>query len=226
MSAAARGLAVLEHLAGSAAPVTNQELADALGIPKSTLSDLMAELRALGYVQLVRQRYVPGPAMMALGYRTTQKLGTLGGIRPSLERLASATGETVVYAVEVGGDTQTPGQVLLVDQVVSPNPIRYVAPVGHPRPMDQTAAGRVMLAFSNRVTPGGTPEAELERVRRQGFAVNAAPSGATSIAGPVRDRRGELAGAISVSGPADRMTDAEQRIWPALRETLESLHGR
>jgi IclR family acetate operon transcriptional repressor len=223
MSAAERALAVLEHLAMSPAPVTNQELAKALQIPKSTLSDLMGELRSLGYVQLVRQRYVPGPAMMSLGYRTTQRLGTLGGIGPSLDRLAAETGETVVYAVEVGGDADTPGLVLLVDQVVSPNPIRYVAPVGQPRPMDQTAAGRVLLAFSGRSTGNGPLDAELERVRGQGFAVNASASGATSIAAPVRDRRGDIAGAISVTGPADRMTDAEQRIWPVLRETVESL---
>jgi IclR family acetate operon transcriptional repressor len=224
MSAAARALAVLEQLAGSPAPVTNQELAEQLRIPKSTLSDLMAELRSLGYVQLVRQRYVPGPAMMSLGYRTTQRLGTLGGIRPSLEGLAAETGETVVYAVEIGGDDETPGQVLLVDQVVSPNPIRYVAPVGHPRPIDQSAAGRVLLAFSGRTVGDGSLDAELERVRGQGYAVNASSSGATSIAAPVM-RRGELAGAISVTGPTDRMGDAAERIWPSLRAAVESLHG-
>jgi IclR family transcriptional regulator, acetate operon repressor len=221
VSAAARALAVLEFLAMSPASVTSQEIAEALDIPKSTLSDLMGELRSLGYAQLVRRRYVPGPAMMSLGYRTTQRLGTLGGIGPWLDRLATATGETVVYAVEVGGDEDTPGMVLLVDQVVSPNPIRYVAPVGHPRPMDQTAAGQVLLAFSGRTA--GPMHAKLEQVRRQGYAVNTAASGATSIAAPVRDHYGNLAGAISVTGPTNRMMDAAQRIWPVLRETVESL---
>jgi IclR family acetate operon transcriptional repressor len=228
MSAAGRALAVLEHLATSAHPASNQELATALQIPKSTLSDLLGELRALGYVELVRQRYVPGPAMMSLGYRTTQRLGTAGGIGPSLERLAAGTGETVVYAVEVGGDADTPGQILIVDQVVSPNPIRYVAPVGIPRPLHQTAAGRVLLAFTDRspTVDGRSLEDELAQIRGRGYAVNEASSGATSIAAPVRDRDGHVTGAISVTGPSARMQDAEERIWPALRDTVESLHAR
>jgi DNA-binding IclR family transcriptional regulator len=225
MSAATRALAVLEHLAGSSQPVANQELAQALGIPRSTLSDLMAELRSLGYAQLVGGRYVSGPALLSLGYRATQRLGTLGGIAPTLERLAATTGETALYAVEVGGEANGEGQVLIVDQVVSPNPIRYVAPLGEPRPLEQTAAGRTLLAFSGRGVDGELA-AELERVRAQGYAVNAASSGATSIAAPVFDRTDTLVGAISVSGPSDRMGDAATRIWPVLRDAVESLHRR
>jgi DNA-binding IclR family transcriptional regulator len=225
VSAAARALRVLDYLARTEHPVTNQQLMAALEIPRSTLSDLMAELRSLGYVHQVAGRYVPGTALTLLGYRVTRRIGTPGEIERSLAHLAQTTGETAIYCVEIGGDEHEPGQVLIVEQVASPNPIRYVAPTGQPRSMTETASGRVLLAFSQRDLDGDQSLAEeLERVRRQGYAVNVASSGATSIATPVRDPDGRVIAALAVTGPSERMTDAAQRIWPALRAVAESLH--
>src|SRR5690348_7458069 len=97
MSAAGRALRVLEYLAATAQPVSNQELGSALGIPRSTLSDLLAELRALGYVHQVGGGHVPGTALTLLGYRMTRRLGTPGEIQRSLAQLAQSTGETAIY---------------------------------------------------------------------------------------------------------------------------------
>jgi DNA-binding IclR family transcriptional regulator len=225
VSAAGRGLRVLEYLAAMPQPVTNQELAKALDIPRSTLSDLLAELRSLGYVQQVAGRYVPGVSMTLLGYRISRRLGTPGAIERSLEELAQSTGETALYCVEIGGDEDRIGQVLIVEQVASPNPIRYVAPTGQPRSMPATASGRVLLAFSARDGGGDAAlVAELARVRRRGYAINVADSGATSIAAPVHDRHDRLIAALAVTGPSGRMTDAAKRIWPTLRAAAESLH--
>lgn len=224
MSAAGRGLRVLEYIASTPQPVTNQELINALEIPRSTLSDLMAELRALGYVQQVGGRYAPGVAMTLLGYHISRRLGTPGAIEDTLEGLAERTGETALYCVEIGGDEERIGQVLIVEQVASPNPIRYVAPTGQPRSMTATASGRVLLAFSAR-EGDGDPDlvAELQRVRRRGYAINVADSGATSIATPVHDRHDRLIAALAITGPSGRMTDAAKRIWPPLRDAAAAL---
>jgi DNA-binding IclR family transcriptional regulator len=205
--------------------VSSQELSAALQIPRSTLSDLMGELRSLGYVSQIGGRHVPGTALTLLGYRVTRRLGTPGAVERSLEQLARQTGETAIYCVEIGGDADRPGQVLIVEQVASPNPIRYVAPTGEPRSMTETASGRILLAFSSREVDGdGTLADELARVRRDGYAVNVASSGATSIAVPVHDAEGEVIAALAVTGPSDRMTDASVRILPTLRAVAESLN--
>lgn len=224
MSAAARALRVLEHLVVTATPVSNQELARTLDIPRSTLSDLMGELRALGYVQQMGGHYVPGVALTLLGSRISQRLGAPPTIAHTLRVLAERTGETAIYAVEIGRDGERFGEVLIVEQVPSPNPIRYVASTSHTRSMRDTAAGRTILAFSGR---DGHAEpalaSELAHIRRHGYAVNVAESGATSIAIPARDAQGRLVGAMSVTGPSDRMHDAATRIWPILRETAASM---
>ena len=113
MSAARRSLLILEHLAATPHPVTNQELARTLDIPRSTLSDLLAELRSLGYVEQVGRRYAPGVAFTLLAYRMSRRLGTPPVIYETLQRLAIDTGETALYCVEIGGDTERAGKVPL-----------------------------------------------------------------------------------------------------------------
>lgn len=216
---------MLDHLAGASGPVSNRELAAATGIPRSTLSDLMAELRALGYIEQVAGGYAPGVALTLLGYKVSQRLGVPETLHQTLEQLARSTGETALYSVEIGVGGQEGGRVLIVDQVASPNPIRYVAQPLPPRLMTETASGRVLLAFSGRQVEGGSRLAgELALAREQGYYINVARSGATSIAAPVFDAQGRLVGALTVSGPSPRMTDAESRIWPTLRAAASSLH--
>jgi IclR family KDG regulon transcriptional repressor len=224
MSAAGRALRLLEYLSAVSEGVSTQEMATALAIPRSTLYDLIAELRSLGYVQQTAGGYEPGVAMTLLGHRISLRLGTPAAIQPTLERLAQATGETALYCVEIGGDAAVPGQVLIVEQVASPNPIRYVAPTGSPRSLTQTASGRVLLTFSGR-DDADDPRLrdQLAGIRDDGYSINVADSGATSIAAPVFGTDGTAVAALAVTGPSQRMTDAAQRIWPTLRAAAESL---
>ena len=85
----------------------------------------------------------------------------------------------------------------------------------------------MLLAFSNR--DGGDVEplaSEIVLAREQGYFVNVAVSGATSIAAPVFDAREQLVGVLAVTGPSDRMSDAAIRILPQLQVAAASLrHG-
>jgi DNA-binding IclR family transcriptional regulator len=53
--------------------------------------------------------------------------------------------------------------------------------------------------------------AELESVRRQGFAIikDELEEGLVAVAAPVRENDGTVVGAISISGPAPRFTDKQ-----------------
>jgi DNA-binding IclR family transcriptional regulator len=234
MSSATRALRVFEYLLTGEAP-SQAELARALGVPTSTLSDLLVELRQLGYVHLVGQRYRPGPALVQLNYRGVQQLNVLINLRPTLQRLAHETGESAIYCIEVGGASDGFGEILLVDQVESEQAIRYVAPLGIPVPFGATAAGRVLLAYSSRDVGAFTPQqldaleaadagelsAELAEVRRLGYAVMARSDyHVFSVVAPVFGAHGEIAGAISISGPAFRMSEPDKQVAPILRRCL------
>jgi DNA-binding IclR family transcriptional regulator len=99
--------------------------------------------------------------------------------------------------------------------------------VGHVYPLYAGAAGKVMLAWeaeklddmeavADELPPVGPSsitsfealEAELEAIRRRGYATSESEvvQGASSVAFPLF-ARGEIVGAINISGPANRWDD-------------------
>jgi DNA-binding IclR family transcriptional regulator len=139
-----------------------------------------------------------------------------------------------VWVMEDGGQGDTPGVVVSVDQVESAHSIRYVADIGVPFTMHGTAAGHAFLAFTGRSAHalaegnGFDPEEldrELARVRERGFALKVDTERSTAIAAPVRDVNGTLMGVISIVGPTDRLGDAETRVWPLLRDEIGRISG-
>ena len=64
-----RALLLLEHVAAGGPPQTHGELMRELSVPRSTLSDLLAELRDLGYLRVIDRRYAPGPRLIGLVHR-------------------------------------------------------------------------------------------------------------------------------------------------------------
>jgi DNA-binding IclR family transcriptional regulator len=242
MSGAQRGLAVLEQLVSGETAVTHGALARATGLPKSTLTNVLAELTELGYVAPAGRGYTAGSVLLSLGYRITQRLGipaqAPSAVHGVLEQLARGTGETTIFSVEVGATPTQAGAVLALDHVESPHPMRYVPGIGDLQPIGQTAAGHVLLAFSGRGA-GAIPretlvkrsphvlveveaiDAELERTRRRGYSLDdRALEGVTSIAAPWTDSAGRLIGAISIVGPTQRLRDLQTSIAASVRDAL------
>jgi IclR family transcriptional regulator, acetate operon repressor len=234
-NATARTVAVLERIVADVDAPTHAELARSTGIAKSTLTLILAELQALGYVRVSERRFLPGPALVGFGHRL-QARNRGDGIRPTLEALAAASGEGAMFAIEMWP------HIVLIDHVQAPRPIRYVAEVGSRRPMHCTALGRALLAFTDRhardlppetltkltdaslVDPGQI-DAELARTRERGYALNIGESldDVGSIAAPVLDQRGWPVGAIAISWLQYRVDDPEERFWPLLAGAISGL---
>jgi DNA-binding IclR family transcriptional regulator len=218
-----RALLVLEHLATTDSPPTHGELVRALDIHRSTLSEVLADLRRMGYVAVVDRRYVLGSQMLSLVHRAGSHRDRHAWIRPLLGRLARATNETAVYVVEVGDS------IIPVDQVESAQAIRYAAALGEPRPIYRAAAGLVLMAFTGRTSADlahlppdvdrSWLDAELERVHTRGYAFHVPDAPTRSIAAPLRDPTGRVVGAVAVLGPPGRF-DHPITAWPALQAAL------
>jgi DNA-binding IclR family transcriptional regulator len=237
MSKTERALLILERIASDGPAPTHAELMRELGVQRSTLSDSLADLRALGYIAVRERRYLPGARLLTFVRGAAAHGDLSAGIRPTLESLAAETGETAIYVMEDGGHGQTPGKIVAVDQVESAHPIRYVGDVGVPYPIHTTAAGHAFLAFTDRSAhaiaaadadglDADALDAELIAVRERGYALvfgRGDTGRATAIAAPVRDARGTPIGVISIVGPADRIASAMASIWPLLRRATEQL---
>lgn len=174
------------------------EVANNLGIAKSTAHALLTELASVGLTErLPCGRY-------RLGWRTVglarTKLATSGhreAIAPTARALASHFGETVhITAWERGH----------VLYVASERPPGGVAAPAEPVAAELTPPGIVLLAEHARDTASGLDAGEVERTLRRGYAVGAqgALDGVDCAAVPVRTSDGPATAALALCAPHDR----------------------
>jgi DNA-binding IclR family transcriptional regulator len=148
--------------------------------------------------------------------------------RPLLARLVADTGETATLSLP--GD----GEAITVDVIPAASSVVSLARLGRSSVGHATAAGKVVLAFTDpavaleRPLPAFTPRtitepdvlaAQLHAIREQGIAeaVGEREPDLTALAAPVLGRGGELIAILGLQGPATRLPAATRK---ALRAPL------
>ena len=215
VKSAARAIDIVEHVAGAAVPPTAQMLSDALDIPASSLSYLLATLVARGWlIPGERRTYAIGPGLTGLvagdGISPAERAG------PVVRELRRQLDETCGYYEARGTEL-----VALVSEL-GHQALNFAMRVGERGPLHAFAAGKALLAFGpeeareaylgrerlERYTPATLAEAhaldaDLALTRRRGYALSVGEHtpGLVSIAVPVGAGR---PGALSVAVPAVR----------------------
>ncbi|WP_193386456.1 IclR family transcriptional regulator [Streptomyces xiaopingdaonensis] len=231
-----RAFDLLERMADAGGEVGLSELASLSGLPLPTIHRLMRTLVTSGYVrQQPNRRYALGPRLIRLGESAARLLGTWA--RPYLARLVEETGETANMAL-LDGD-----EAVYVAQVPSRHSMRMFTEVGRRVLPHTTGVGKALLAEAPEAEvralldrtgmPAATertlttPEAFLDAlatVRADGYAVddNEQELGVRCLAVRVPDS--PTSAAISISGPAGRLTDtATEKYVPLLRTVAAEL---
>ncbi|HZQ61578.1 MAG TPA: IclR family transcriptional regulator [Casimicrobiaceae bacterium] len=216
----AKGLRALDLLL-QRPDIGTVEVATVLGVDKGAASRLMHTLVEAGYaVQGAGRRYQAGPKLRA---RSGQPVLPGGAsirerARPLLQYLHDATLETSTLAVRADD------QVLYLDKVATDLPLRVDRPVGTLSPLHCTALGKIFLAYGEAPLPRSLtsytsrtpvdPEAlrvSLAQIVQRGYAVDDEEFalGIRCVAAPLRDRLGQVVGAIGISGPTARISSAQ-----------------
>lgn len=219
-----RALTVLEILA-TRGPTGVTDVATELGVHKSTVSRLLAVLESRGFVEQLtdrgKYRLGYGVARLAGALTMQRDLGTES--RSVCESLAGEVRETVNLAV-----LDDAGRDVNITEVRGPAALSSHNWVGQSTHPHATSSGKVMLAwapdvdlpallgeelprFTDRTITGYAElEQELATVRARGWAttVEEYEPGLNALAAPVRDHRGQVVAALSVSGPSFRLTEA------------------
>jgi DNA-binding IclR family transcriptional regulator len=140
--AAQQVLAILTHLGRQAGPVPAAAVARDLGLPRSTVYQLLATLATSGFVvHLVdERRFCLGVAAYELGTGYSRQAPLTRLARVPLARLADRTGHTAHLAVMHGRE------VIYVIEERAPGRPPLVTDVGVRLPAPLTASGRAMLA--------------------------------------------------------------------------------
>jgi DNA-binding IclR family transcriptional regulator len=240
--AAKRALEVIEHVAASPQPVSLSEIAREVGLPKSSAHALIRTLDNEGYLQRDdRGSYSLGPRLLRLLGSLPHRFELPRVARPIMQELVDALGETAILGIRQGQE------IVYVEQVEAPQVIRYVAPLGDPRPMQVTSIGKVHLALmpaeeseailrgatfepltDKTLTDRGAIKEELAKVRERGFSVNNEESieGVVAMAVPIREGgapEGTVIAGLSVAGPAERMRDELDRMPDRLQDAARRI---
>jgi DNA-binding IclR family transcriptional regulator len=142
VAALARGLSVLACFRSSDKILSNQEIAQRCGLPKSTVSRLTHTLTRLGYLQYIEQsaKYRLGTATLALGSAMLARMSARQLARPLMQELAEATGAVVAMG------THAQLSMIYVEICRSRAPVTISLDVGARLPLPSTAMGRAYLA--------------------------------------------------------------------------------
>ncbi len=143
-----KGFAIIECLSRNG-EMGIQQLAEELGMNKSTVHRFLSSLHSLGYVKQdsLNKQYSLTYKFLQLGREKNVHESLVSQVHPFMEKLLAATGESVHLAV------LQDSKVVYIDQVESQNTIRVNVEIGKTFPAYCVGVGKAMLAF--------LPEGEL-----------------------------------------------------------------
>jgi len=193
-----KGVLILGVLARR--PLDLATLQDETGLPRATAHRLAVALELHGLVRRDPQgRFCLGFELIRLGRAAEDQFPLADLARPILTSLRDATRESVQLYVPEGDNRRC------VVSLESTHGLRWIVPQGALLPMDRGSAGRVLQ---------GEDSAESVEEREPGVA---------SVSAAVRDRRGQIIAAVSLSGPVERLSRQPARRFG--REVSEAAAG-
>lgn len=237
-----RLLSLFDVVARAGDGLTLARLSVELKAPKSSLLTLLRPMVARNYLTHEAGAYRLGPeayrmAADILSGRSVTKL-----IRPFMQQLVEASRESVYIAVL----DRNARCVTYVEGIESPHVVRYTAPLGSPRPLYCSAAGRLLLAYEEdswrdhyvktvalkplterTLTSRAELRAEIERIRRTGIAVSLgeAVPGAAGVAAPLFDTSGKAVAALLIGAPVDRFERDEALLRKLIKDAASRASG-
>jgi DNA-binding IclR family transcriptional regulator len=198
-------------------PKTLDQLAETIGVHKSTVLRLLRTLESHRFVQREGVRYYRlGTALFDLAHRSLEDRDVRRSVEPALRELNALTGHTVHLA------SYEDGEVVYIDKFESRHQVRMYSRIGKRAALHCTAVAKVLVsAFPDarrreiaasidyvKKTENTilTPEAylaELTTVAARGYAIDNSEHEdfIHCVAAPIRGARGEVLAAMSLSVP-------------------------
>ncbi len=214
----ARGLFIIDSLMNTQSAMSTTELAEQLGVDKSTASRLIGTLQNYGYVQQDKnsRSLVPGKRLHSIGWQLSNRYALRERAKPYLDALVEETDECAHIGVYASG------KALVTDDIQSENSLlRVVGNTGRLIYLHNTAVGKALIAFGDFPLPVEFPQTmpkticshdelaeNLGQVRHLGYAIDDEENefGVRCIASPVFNSVGITIASIGISGPTVRIT--------------------
>lgn len=226
-----KGLRVLECVARSKNPRGATDVAAELGMTKSNAYRTLQTLVALKYLAKLTDQpaYEPTTKLFELGSLVGNRFEVKRMALPILQEIVRRTGENAAVSV------LDEHEVVYIERVDSPNPVRSVVRTGERLPSYCSASGKLLLAYApeklidsmkdkllpfteHTVTDLPTLREHLAKIREKGVATVRGEwhLQVAGIAVPICNPAGKVIASLSISGPADRLKT------PQIRECIKA----
>ncbi|HEX9178753.1 MAG TPA: IclR family transcriptional regulator C-terminal domain-containing protein [Burkholderiales bacterium] len=218
-----RGLQLLQRLGEAEGGVMLTDLAQTVGLPNSTTHRLLTTLEAMGFARQTPDLglWQVGVEAFRVGNAFLRSRDIVEQARPHLYHLMEEAGETANLAL------LHEGRAVMVYQVECHEMMRMIVRIGGAVPMHASGVGKAMLAAMSEVevkavlhrhglarhtphtvdSPARLAE-EMAATRGRGFSIDDEEHavGLRCAAAAILDEEGRPLGAISISGPAARLS--------------------
>lgn len=211
------------------------EVAATLDMSKSTVHGHLTALRRRGYAVKDGGKYRLGLEFLNYGKDIQNSYDIYEIAQEKVDHLAAETGERTWYMVEENG------LAYYLAGAGGEHPVHLPVQMGQGAYLHSRSAGKAMLAelsrdrveeiisrhgllaeTENTITDRDALFAELEDVRENRYGINDEESfsGVYAIGAAVHDEDGNVRGALSISGPKNRLNTEERR-----RELINTILG-
>ncbi|MHB1628916.1 MAG: IclR family transcriptional regulator [Bacilli bacterium] len=224
---------ILDLIAGTD-EVNVLRISQQLGIPRTTVHRI---LQTLATCDVLTPEYRPGPRLISWAHRAFQTMDLREAGTPVLEHLVQLFRETASIFVRVGASR------ICIERLEGMGLLPHRIKIGEPVPLHAGSAGRILLAWLdpseqtrlwqesvNLFGPIGTGRSpNWQDIRRDGWTISLGERDQilSSISAPIFGASGEVVGALSLSGPKERLSEARMRtIAPELRVGADSIQQR
>lgn len=237
-----RGLTVIRAFDGERRELTLSDVARICDLTRAAARRFLLTLADLGYVTTDGRLFRLTPRVLELGYAYLAGSSLPDIAEPHLEKLVAEVRESSSLCVLDGDD------IVYVSRVPTTRIMTVTITVGTRFPAHVTSVGRVLLAHLpdeqldrhlarcelRPLTPRtivSPPQlrAELQRVRKQGYAImdQELEVGLRTVAAPVRDGDGTVVAAVNIPVHASRNSvDSVRRdLLPALLATVARIEA-
>lgn len=221
------------------------EIAEYLGMYKSTVHRILTTLERRGFIQKNSRnnKYWLGIKVFSLGMLYAKEMKLRDIARPHLSRLAEKFKETTHLAV-IDFNREEGPEVVVLEKIQKAQFLSMTPPVGSSSPAYCSAMGKILLAYSdpetvekilkkplkrytqNTITDYNKLLKELKKIRQQGYAVDneELEVGLTCFAAPVYDFENKVIASISLSGPSARLESLKARdVIREVQKTAEEI---
>lgn len=200
------------------------ELAKRSGNTKARAFRLLGTLEQGGLVQRegTAATYSLGYKALYLGAAAQEQISLTRLAQAHLQEIGAQCNESVLVRIRDGLET------VCIARWDSPHAIRVHMEIGNRRPLHVGASGKLLLAYAppevreavlqstlekftpNTITASGKLKKEIAAIQHDGYSVSFAERSAdtVSVASPIRDASREVVAALSIAGPANRITEA------------------